>query len=253
MQNTRQHFSIFKSVSLAAALLLGSVPISAAVLPAAQSWSTDTSGMEAQSAALQAANNEFVYAFDFTARVTYSDGSLSGVTEGTLIEGNFQGVGPGSIYAVFGGTNYTDEYRFQSGQVSATFAGHTLTAKNPGIRIYDDMGGNVEDGFSMSSGYTMTVDDTTYSNGAFGFNLTTRPGNTGVIHDLSLPSEVIVSEFDGHSSLTYGYMQRHGGPGGYILGFEVLSVNMVSVPEPTTYALMGLGLLGVAGAVRRKR
>lgn len=191
------------------------------------------------------------YEFDFTGRVTYTDGSLSGVTGGTLLQGHFSTEGGSNDYGTF---NWDDmaSYRFASGQVSANIGGHTIAANSPSIRIYDNLGGNVEDGFSMSSGYPIIVDGTTYLNGAFGFNLTTKPGNTGVIHGLGLPTQVDVSTFDGHSSLTYGYMQRDGAPGGTILGFEVLSVNVSAVPEPSTAWLLVASLLGMAWAYRQR-
>lgn len=194
------------------------------------------------------------YEFTFTAEVTGTDGSLSGVSQGTVFSGRFVGNGPYDPYAQYGGFGgVMSAYSFTSGQVTASIAGHSVVAGSPSIGIYDNMGGNVEDGFSMSSGYPMTVDGTTYASGAFGFNLTTVPGNTGVINGLGLPSSVDAALFDGHFSLTYGYMQRDGGQTGRILGFKVLSVTMAgAVPEAGTEALMGLGLAAVALAARRR-
>ncbi|MBI2732952.1 MAG: PEP-CTERM sorting domain-containing protein [Aquabacterium sp.] len=193
------------------------------------------------------------YEFDFTARVTYSDGSLSGVSNGTVFSGHFVGNDPVNDYGDLPAPFNTQmaSYSFGSGGVTANIAGHSVSAQNPSIRIYDNLGGNVEDGFSMDSGYTMSVDGVTYDSGAFGFNLTTKPGNTGVIHDLSLPGSIDVSAFDGHSSLTYGFMQRDGSQTGAILGFQVLSVSVV--PEPSSMALMGLGVTALVAAARRRQ
>jgi hypothetical protein len=192
------------------------------------------------------------YEFDFTAKVTYSDGSLSGVVNGTEFGGHFVGNDPFDVYPTFPSAKQI-EYRFVSGGVTADIGGHSMSAENPSIRIYDNTGGNVEDGVSMSSGYTMTVDGTKYDSGAFGFNLTTTPGTTNVVNGLNLPDVIDVSAFNGHSSLTYGYMQRDGGQKGTIIGFQVLSVIRPPVPEASTFALMSLGLLGVAGIATRRK
>jgi len=197
------------------------------------------------------------YEFDFTARVTYTDGSLSGVSSGTVFSGHFLGNDPVNDYGGLPDPFNTTmaSYSFGSGEVTANIGGHSVSAQNPSVRIYDNMGGKgggtVEGGCSMDRGYTLSVDGGTYVSGAFGFNLTTKPGNTGVIHGLSLPGSVDVSAFDGHSSLTYGFMQRDGSQTGRILGFEVLSVSVV--PEPSSMALMGLGVTALVAAARRRQ
>jgi len=43
-------------------------------------------------------------------------------------------------------------------------------------------------------------------------------------------------------------------PGGFVaMNFYVPVLTINAVPKPTSYALMGLGLLGTAGVARRRR
>jgi hypothetical protein len=190
------------------------------------------------------------YDFTFSARVTYTDGSLSGVQAGTVFSGSLSARNPIEAYPGF----WRGYYEFQAGGLlTASIAGHSVAAGNPYAIVYDNRGGNVEDGFSVSAGYPVLLDGRTLSDGAFGFNLTTTPGNTGVIQGLDLPDDIDVSAFDGHSSLTYGYLQRDGGQKGAILRFQMLSITFPgatvssAVPEPGQGALMALGLCGLGG------
>lgn len=189
------------------------------------------------------------YEFQFTGRVTYTDGTLIDVTSGTLLQGHFSADGPRN-YSIPFGSGVATFYTFTSGQVVANIAGYAISAASPSISIYDNFGSNVEDGFSMDSGYPFTVNGVSHPNGGFGFDLTTKPGNTEVIRDRGLPTRIDVSAFDGHSTLNYGYLQRDGGQSGTILAFEVLSVTVV--PEPGAAALFSAGLLALAPICRRR-
>lgn len=191
------------------------------------------------------------YEFDFTARVTYTDGSLSGVSNDTVFSGHFLGSDPiVDVLALPAANGSFVSYSFQSGEVTADIAGHRVSAQNPGIVVIDNMGGNIEDGIDMASGYAMTLDGTAYDAGSFNFNLSTRHGNTGVVQGSDLPNSIDVSAFGGPSSLTSGTLMRDGTQTGTILGYQVLSVSVV--PEPSALALMGLGLLPLAAAARRR-
>jgi hypothetical protein len=194
--------------------------------------------------------NAQAYQFEFTARVNYTDGSLSGVSLGTVFSGAFSGEGAYEPYTSF----WRGYYQFAPGaQLTGSIAGHSVVASSPYAVVYDNMHGNVEDGFTISGGYPLVIDGKVLSDGVFGFNLTTKPGNTGVINGFGLPDEINVAAFDGHSSLTYGYLRRDGGQTGGILSFEVLSVSFPgatvssTVPEPASWAFMGVGLLGLTG------
>ncbi|OYY93841.1 MAG: hypothetical protein B7Y41_09070 [Hydrogenophilales bacterium 28-61-23] len=191
------------------------------------------------------------YVINFTGHVNSTDGSLSGVSIGSIIQGHFLAEEPTNTYARFNWTHRAN-YRFATGNISANVEGHAISAGSPSITLYDNLNSNVEDGFSMSSGYPLIIDGVTYTNGAFGFNLTTKPGNTGVINGLNLPSLIDASAFDEHSSLTYGYLQRNGAPGGSVLGFRVSSVTVNPVPEPSSPWLIIAAGLALA-ALRHKK
>jgi len=111
--------------------------------------------------------------------------------------------------------------------MTANVAGHQVVARNVSVTIYDNLNGNVEDGISLE-GSALTLDGAPLDNGALYFNLTTRPGNTGVVTGPALPSSINVAAFDGDPSLTYGGLQRDGGPTGPILGFKVNSITPTS-------------------------
>jgi hypothetical protein len=189
------------------------------------------------------------YSFDFTGRITYTDSSLAGVAVGTTFTGRMEGQGAMSVHQ----SGNVAEFRFDQGQVSAQIGTHHIVADNPRLEVWDNWGGNVEDAFTMSSGYRLRVNQTVYRDGTFSFNLTTRPGNTGVIQGFGLPSQVDVAAFDGHPSLTYGSLRRDGSSNGTVLGFEVTSVSVTPVPEPATALLTLSGALLAAGLAHRKR
>lgn len=192
------------------------------------------------------------YEFEFVGRVTYTNGSLNDVSTGTLIHGHFIGENPTDTFASMPG-DVLANYRFATGQVTATIGPNSIVAARPTVRLVDNGAANIEDGFSMTSGYPISINGGVFEQGDFGFNLTTKPGNTSVINGLGLPSEIEVADFDSPSSLTYGYLQWNGGQTGRLLKFEVLSVTVTSVPEPSALAMSALGLIGLATVTRRSR
>jgi hypothetical protein len=204
--------------------------------------------------------------YEFTAEVMWTDGSLLNVGEGTIFSGQIvaDAAQPGLWISDAASLQYevsgwVASYSLGPNSVmSADIGGHRIVGQNATLHVYDNMGGNVEDGISFDSGSNLTIDDTVWSGGAFGFNLTTVPGNTGVVLGLGLPESIDVAAFDGDKmSLTYGYLQGDGGEQrGTMLQFLVTSMNVVQgVPEPSTQwsMLLGLGAIGAVAFRRRQR
>lgn len=188
--------------------------------------------------------------FSFAATVTYTDGSLSGVSVGRQFSGSF-------IYDPVKPPSYANStmayYQFGApSKIVANVAGHQLASTSLDVSVVNNFGGNVEDGIHISGGYPLSVDGRPLPNGSFGFVLYSKPGNTGVLTSTDLPLSYDVGAFDAHSSLNYGWLQRDGGQTGRILQFSISSI-AASVPEPGTYAMMlaGLGLIG--GIAQRRK
>jgi hypothetical protein len=192
------------------------------------------------------------YQFSFTGQITYTDGSLSNTTVGQTFTGTFSGTNPQDQYAAYGlqGMAY---YTFSSGQMQASISGHQIIGNSPRISLTDNFGGNVEDGFSASGGYSLTIDTHVHANGSFGLVLNSAPGHTDVLRGTSLPTQIDVAQFDAQPSLNYGYVQRDGGQTGRVIGFSVLSVSMPAVPEPSMVWLALAGLGATAAMARRPK
>jgi hypothetical protein len=189
------------------------------------------------------------YQIDFTGRVRYTDGSLSGVTQGTLVSGSFAGNDPSGYTS---GTMST--YAFASGGIVANIGGHQLQGSDLRIEVTDNDGGNLEDRLGVSADQNVTVDAGNYGT-AFGFYLSSKAGSTSALTGTALPTQLNFSAFDADRGLSYGYLVRNGVPGAasrYTLLFELTSVEVASVPEPSTLALLGLGMVGI-GCVSRRR
>ena len=183
--------------------------------------------------------------FNFVGTVNETDGSLSGVGAGTIFMGRFSYDPTTEAYFLssrFGSSHASYDLGATS-WITANIGEHLVSAHRLGVRISNDGRSNVEDGVNLSAGYPLLVDEAVYSNGSFGFTLNSRPGNTGVLASAALPTNYDVPAFDGHPSLTYGWLQRDGAPYGTILHFTVNTITN-AVPEPGTYALMLVGLIG---------
>jgi hypothetical protein len=189
------------------------------------------------------------YQIDFTGRVTNTDGSLSGVTQGTLVSGSFVGNEPtGDLLANRG------YYSFASGSIVAHIGGHELQGSDPRIEVTDNDGGNVEDRLGAYTTQNITVDGSDFGD-SFSIYLSSKAGSTSALVGTGLPTQIDFSAFDADSGLSYGALVRTvvpGSPSRYALLFELTSVTVTSVPEPSTLALLGLGMVGI-GCVSRRR
>jgi hypothetical protein len=176
------------------------------------------------------------YELTFTGRVTYTDGSLSGVTVGGTVQGSFKGENP-QAFVPFPGFPNIVVYGFDSALVSVSVAGHTF-------------GGNVEDHFEVF-GAPITIDGVNFASGTVSFALASKPGSTGALASAALPSQINLAAFD---ALTWnqGVVLRNGAQGGTVFGYQILSVNVSAVPEPTSAWLVLAGGLALAAFRRRQ-
>ncbi|WFP49121.1 hypothetical protein PL263_13555 [Methylomonas sp. EFPC3] len=107
--------------------------------------------------------------------------------------------------------------------VSASFGDHIVISKGINITLYDNQGGNVEDMVTIS-GNSILVDNELYSEGSIGINLSSKSGSTEALVDTNLPLSFDLSKFDGGPTLTYGWLQKDGGPNGQLVQFSVDSI-----------------------------
>lgn len=156
--------------------------------------------------------------FAFTGTVTYG-GSLA--APGTPITGIFSyktnslPIIPSTIPSY-----HVDEYDFSAPHViSAEVGGHSIISPRFRVTVTNNFGGNVEDVVNIT-GMSVLVDDVTYPDGSFGFQLATWADNTGVLHNTRLPSFLNVQAFDAPEA-SYGWLQRDGDPDGQLLQFTI--------------------------------
>lgn len=201
----------------------------------------------ALAAACLAAN---AYELTFTGRIYYTNGSLDGVSVGSLIQGSFVGDDPQKVQPIPRFPNIV-YYSFSSAQLSASVEGHSIASTTASISILDNFGGNVEDQLQVNGAGAIAIDGVSHQGATFSFALGSQHGNTGALVGVGLPTSIDLSAFD-KPFWNQGALRLNGGQTGGVLSFDILSVKVAAVPEPTSAWLVLAGGLAVAAIGRRR-
>ncbi len=190
------------------------------------------------------------YELTFTGRITYTNGSLGGVSVGSLIQGSFVGDDPQKVQPIPAFPNMV-YYSFSSAQVSASVEGHSIVSTKASISIFDNFDGNVEDQLQVNGAGAIAIDGVSHQGATFNFALGSQHGNTGALVGVGLPTSIDLSAFD-KPFWNQGALLLNGGQNGGVLSFDILSVKVAAVPEPTSAWLVLAGGLAVAAIGRRR-
>lgn len=190
------------------------------------------------------------YELTFTGRITYTNGSLGGVSVGSLIQGSFVGDDPQKVQPIPRFPNIV-YYTFSSAQLSASVEGHSIASTTASISIFDNFDGNVEDRLQVNGAGAVAIDGVSHQGATFGFALGSEHGNTGALVGVGLPTSIDLSAFD-KPFWNQGALRLNGGQSGGVLSFDILSVKVAAVPEPTSAWLLLAGGLALAFIGRRR-
>lgn len=184
--------------------------------------------------------------FNFSATITYTDGSLAGVTQGDRFTGHFayDALTPGDEYYP-GFVNYF----FGAGSAfNAQIGNHSINSHGTLIAgVTDNFGGNVEDVFNLDASQ-VSINGKELAGGYWGFQLASGAGSTNVFTSTALPRSFDLAAFDAGPTLNYGAINGDGGRT-TVLQYQIDTIAN-AVPEPETYALL---LGGIALLVARQR
>jgi len=112
---------------------------------------------------------------------------------------------------------------------TAQVGAHVFDARGISVILGNNSGNHglkdAGDALSISSGYPLVVDGTSYSSGVIGLVLASTPGEAQAISGFHLPRSINVADYPSR----YGTLQSDGGPDGQLLQFTIDSVAVDSV------------------------
>jgi hypothetical protein len=189
-----------------------------------------------------------IVSFDFQARVTTTSGSPYGLSPSfnDLITGSFSFDMSSPIF--LSGSTFAVYSQTTPSSFSMVLNGVTIETSTFGVMVEDGS----SDGFQVSGGFGSGMPGSEFSVGGIAepdalayFVILDTTG--GVYSGTGLPGSFTLSDFDVLDQSLF--LENIPGGGGFF-NFEIFEVTPSAVPEPSTYAL--LGLAAVAGLWYRR-
>lgn len=208
--------------------------------------------------ALSACAQAEIFTFNFTGTVTYSDGTLAGVAEGTPINGQFSydvhtwadkdPHYPEYAYYGFGRESYL---RLQLGSNTLLAGASNEAPSNLSASVYNNTRSNAEDMFIISA-YDARLNGATSTDSNLGFQLASQYGSTGALSSTALPRNFNLAAFDAGETLNYGWFMQYSRPDQLVMYYRIDSITN-AIPEPQTWGMLVMGLGIVVFLARRKK
>jgi hypothetical protein len=164
-----------------------------------------------------------VQGFEFSGTVLQS---LPMAPQGSKVTGTFSfdmSVGRGVV-----GERDGRGYGYASYQYPMEFTlkvnGHSIASERTFVDVTNDFGGNVEDAISITGGYPVVIDGTTFPEGVIALSLASGPGRKQVLKSTDLPNKLHLNQFN---AAAYGLVLQSGGPNDGLLYFSIDSIEPV--------------------------
>ncbi|TCS38581.1 putative secreted protein [Paucimonas lemoignei] len=194
---------------------------------------------------------------------TSANATVFTVTDGGFTWGSGYGTGNGQLDVVFTNLVTPQTFNLNVGETASFLFGRAQlneTCINSGITVLDllagcGVGASELDNLGVTAWLTFTnpVADTIYNVAVTGAiaGRVNSPDLLDFVPDFWIDFSPVVVNFDGTGSFVVDmgdlYFNRTGSiTNGY-------NVTLTAVPEPSSLALLGLGLVGLAGMARRKK